>query len=89
MNTDELILKDDERLRDIHRPVNPVTGEGEPMDRIRLEIPDYPIEVQYVLPDMYSDRIVQKILEAGSISAFINAFSDQEQGGRSEHTVLP
>ena len=77
MNTDELILKDDERLRDIHRPVNPVTGEGEPMDRIRLEIPDYPIEVQYVLPDMYSDRIVQKILEAGSISAFINAFSDQ------------
>lgn len=65
------ILKENVRRTDaIHTKFNPVTGEGSIGERVRVEITDHPLPVQYLPKAMMNEPLVQKIIKAGSIKKF-------------------
>jgi hypothetical protein len=54
-------------------PVNPITGFGSVGERREVVIPDFPLKKQWLPLQMLNDGLIKKIIEAGSIKAFINA----------------
>lgn len=50
---------------------DPITGEGSVGERARIEIADFAVPVQWVPVDMMKIPLVQKLVKAGSIKAFV------------------
>lgn len=68
---DNIIAENNARLSSINATFNPYTGEGSVGERVRLEIPDFPIKVQYIPADMLRVPLVRKVVKAGSIRSFL------------------
>lgn len=73
----ELILAENEnRWKRLRAEYDPVTGEGiaelTGMKRVRLEIKDYAIPVQWVPPSMIENKLIREIAKAGSIEKYIS-----------------
>lgn len=56
---------------------NPATGEGSTGERYRLEIPDFPIPVQYLPVSMRKEPLIRQIEQAGSVAAFYQTIVSQ------------
>lgn len=65
-----ILRLDEERMREISRPFNPVTGLGSLGERVRVDIPDFCIPSQWLPADMLSVPLLRRILDAGSIARF-------------------
>lgn len=72
---DRLLEENRKRWKKLNAEYDPLTGEG--LDellrekRVKIEISDYFLPVQYVPEDMMKVELVRKIVKAGSIKAFI------------------
>ena len=70
------ILAENERRKEwLRADYNPVTGEGLP-NRVRLEIPDFAIPVQFVPKRMMKNRFVKEVVKAKTIEAFLQNHPD-------------
>ena len=81
---DKILLEDIERSRVLKAEYDPITGEGLKGERYWLEIKDFAVPKQYVPEDMIRNQLVQDILKAGSIDAFVKKFNE-EQGTDFSH----
>ena len=53
------------RLALVNAPYNPITGEGSPIPRTLVEIPDSPLPKMWLPNDMLNDPTVQSVIEHG------------------------
>lgn len=66
------ILKENARRCGVlHAPFNPITGEGSTGERVKFELSDFSLPVQYIPKTMLRIQLVKKLQKAGSIEAFI------------------
>lgn len=70
----KILIENDNRLRNINAPFNPITGFGSVGERTRIEIPDFIIAEQWVPDSMLSVPLIKQIMQAGSISSFLKQF---------------
>ena len=74
------ILKENEkRLMRLRAEYDPVTGEGSVGERVKLELSDYHIKVQYIPVEMAELELIQGLMRAGSIAGFINSHPWQKK----------
>ncbi len=78
MTIQELIAENKRRMVKMYTGFNPLTGEGAPLEREWLNIPDFIVPDQYVPIDMLNNKLVQLIIEAGTLQKFIENELDQE-----------
>lgn len=70
--TVERILRENSRrLRANNAPFDPVTGEGSVGERVRLEIPDFALPVQWVPKSMAATPLIKKITRHKTLSTFL------------------
>ena len=71
----EFIAENEKRWKRLRAEYDPVTGEGiselTGLKRVRLEIPDFAIPVQWVPESMMRNKLVKEIRKAGSIEEYI------------------
>lgn len=73
------ILTENERRQDaIHRPFDPLTGEGSVGKRVKLVLPDFSIPVQWIPEEMADNGLVRQVSEYGSIRDFVVALYDDQ-----------
>lgn len=75
-----LLYEDTRRMNEAQAPFNPVTGEASIGQRVKVEIPDYPIPVQYLPIEMMDVPLVKQMIKAGSIAAFIRYDLKDDEG---------
>ena len=75
-----LLYEDTRRMNEAQAPFNPVTGEASIGQRVKVEIPDYPIPVQYLPIEMMDVPLVKKMIKAGSIADFIRHDLGDDEG---------
>ena len=62
---EKIIEENKKRLNVINAPYNPITGEGSPIPRTLVEIPDSPLPRMWLPNDMLSDPVVRSVIEHG------------------------
>ena len=67
----QIIAENDRRNNIIFAKFNPITGQGSIGDRVRVEIEDFPIPVQWLPRPMLAVPLVMSLIQAKSIDAFI------------------
>lgn len=67
----DILNENQARLDFIHSPFNPVTGECSIGERVRVEIPDYPLPIQCLPTAMMKVPMVKKLIKAGSVAKFV------------------
>ena len=71
----EFIAENEKRWKRLRAEYDPVTGEGVSeltgLKRVKLEIPDFAIPVQWVPESMMRNKLVKEIRKAGSIEEYI------------------
>lgn len=71
----EILAENEKRLERLEARYDPVTGEGLAEllgeKRVRLEIPDFAIPVQWVPEEMMGNKMVREVAKAGSIEKYI------------------
>lgn len=78
MTVQELVNENQRRMQQIYTGFNPLTGEGAPLERKWLHIPDFTIPDQFVPLEMFNNKLIQLIIEAGTLQKFIENELDQE-----------
>lgn len=67
----QIIAENDRRNNIIFAKFNPITGQGSIGDRVRVEIEDFPIPIQWLPRPMLAVPLVKSLIQAKSIDAFI------------------
>ncbi len=67
----EIVKENNRRNAVIRTKFNPITGEGSVGKRVKLEIEDFSLPVQYTPEPMMRVPLVRQLAEAGSISQFL------------------
>ena len=68
---DEILRENDRRNAEITAVFNPITGKNSTGKRVKVTIPDFPIETQWVPVRMMKIPLVKRIIAAGSFDAFM------------------
>lgn len=85
--THSLIQDNEQRQRTNHAPFNPITGEGALLSRTRIDIPDFPLSVQYIPDDMLAVPLVKELLQYGSVADFLKA-KGEDATEENTHSVV-
>lgn len=75
---DSFLQENDRRWERLRADYNPVTGEGAPGERVRLELPDFAIPVQYIPKRMMRNKFVRNLAKAGSIKKFLEKYPNDQ-----------
>lgn len=67
-----LLRENDRRNEIIFAKFDPITGEGSVGKRVRVEIPDFVVPVQWLPERMMQVEFVRRLVEAGSIERFLS-----------------
>lgn len=72
---ERIIAENEKRWKRLRAEYDPVTGEGiaelTGEERVRLEISDFDIPVQWVPADMTENRMIREVAKAGSIAEYL------------------
>ncbi|MBP5720479.1 MAG: hypothetical protein J6W82_05385 [Bacteroidales bacterium] len=72
---EQLIAEDERRLEYLEAEYDPVTGEGLEdllgQERVKLEISDFAVPVQYVPVSMMENKLIREVSKAGSIEKYL------------------
>ena len=68
-----LLRENDRRNAVIHAPFDPVTGEGSVGERVKVSVSDFAVPVQWLPVEMMDIPFVRRLVEAGSIRAFLSS----------------
>ena len=63
MTVQDLIVENHRRMQEMYSGFNPLTGEGAPLERQWLHIPDFTIPKQFVPLDMLKITLIRLIFE--------------------------
>lgn len=76
---DFLLQENARRNEEVYAKFNPITGEGSTFrkDRVKLDIPDFPIQ-QLVPPSMMKNPLIRKVVKAGSMEAYFEKYLKKE-----------
>lgn len=66
-----ILIENDRRNEILNAPYDPIIGTGTGEDRVKLEIPDFALPVQYVPKEMLKVPLVHKIKIHGGIDEFL------------------
>ena len=66
-----IVAENNRRNAAILAKFNPITGEGSIGKRVKLEIEDFPLQVQYIPERMMQVPLVRQLAEAGTIDQFL------------------
>ena len=66
-----IVAENNRRNAAILAKFNPITGEGSIGKRVKLEIEDFPLQVQYIPERMMRVPLVRQLAEAGTIDQFL------------------
>lgn len=69
---DNILQENDRRNAVMYAKFDPVTGEGSTGERVRVEISDFPIPVQWIPAAMAKVPLAAKVVHFGSIREFIH-----------------
>lgn len=84
-----IIAENDRRNAEIFAAFNPITGLGSIGERVRVEIADFPLKVMYIPVAMARVKLVKRIVEAGSIEAFVREeFGAEHEPGEEERSKV-
>ncbi|MCQ2219796.1 MAG: hypothetical protein MJZ12_00300 [Prevotella sp.] len=75
---DRILEENERRWVTLRADYDPITGEGAPGERVKLEIPDFAIPVQYVPKEMMKNTLVKKIVRCKTIAKFIEKYGKGE-----------
>lgn len=67
----EILTENDRRIKERSKVFNPITGEGCPLARAKLEISDYQVPVQFVPKDMLKNPLIKSLAGCGSMKSFL------------------
>ena len=70
-SVDDIIKENKRRREEMFGRFNPITGEGSVGERVRIEIEDFPIRIQWIPRKMLEVPLVKKLVKTGSVSSFI------------------
>lgn len=73
----DILTEDTRRMSEIRSIFDPMTGEGAPVSRFRLDVPDFEIPVQWLPESMRDEGLVRMLQRYGSLGALLN----KELGG--------
>ena len=74
----QAILEENDRRNKANRAkFNPITGEGSIGKRVKIEISDFPLPIQYVPEKMMKVPLVNQLVEAVSIEKFVNGIGGE------------
>lgn len=79
-----IIAENDRRNTAIRAKFNPITGEGSIGERVKIEISDFNLPVQYVPKRMMQVPLVRQIVEAGSIDQWLQDMTEVSDASPSE-----
>lgn len=68
-----ILAENDRRKNLIFAPFDPISGLGSVGPRVRVEIPDFIIPVQWIPESMARVELVRRILDAGGIAPFLSS----------------
>lgn len=72
---ESILAENEKRLERLEAKYDPVTGEGLAEllgeKRVRLEIPDFAVPVQWVPEEMMKNNLIKEVVKAGSIEDYI------------------
>lgn len=71
-----ILTENERRTTEISTPYNPLTGEGAPLKRTLLEIPDFAVPKQYVPSLMMDEPFVRAVAKCGTLAAFAKQTKD-------------
>lgn len=71
MNIDRLLKENDVKIEAREGVFNPYTGEGSPLERVELVIPDYFLPVQYVPVGMMQEELIKRVVASGGVEGFL------------------
>lgn len=84
---EDILLENDRRNAEINSVFNPVTGEGAILERVKVEIEDFPLPEQWLPEDMMREPLVKEITKAGSIASFLETKGEEVTQKSIEETV--
>lgn len=67
----EILAENDRRNAEVYAPFNPVTGLGSVGERRCVDLPDFPLPVQYLPVSMMGVPLVRQLICAGSVRKFL------------------
>ena len=68
----EILRENDRRNEIVYAKFDPITGEGSVGERVRVELPDFVIPVQWLPESMMKVEFVRKLVGAGTIERFLS-----------------
>lgn len=80
---DGIVAESAKRYRILQAEHDPITGQGSVGKRVKVEIPDFSIPVQYIPVEMRKNSLVDSIIRAGSIERFCS-MKGMDATGRDE-----
>jgi hypothetical protein len=81
LDTNEIILENTQRHKQIDKPYNPVTGEGCQGERVQICIEDAPLPLLYLPKPMMKLDVCKKLLKYGSIKKLLEASKEDTAQG--------
>ena len=75
-HTEKILLENEHRRSIFFANFNPITGEGSVGKRVKLSIPDFPIQIQYLPEEMMDEPFVKALQKAGSVERLIKDVLD-------------
>lgn len=84
---EDILLENDRRNAEINSVFNPVTGEGAILERVKVEIEDFPLPEQWLPEDMMREPLVKEITKARSIASFLETKGEEVTQKSIEETV--
>lgn len=74
------ILKENDRRNTANNAVfNPITGEGALLERVKMVLEDFSLQVQYIPKSMMRVPLVRQLAEEGSIRGFLATLIDVDE----------
>lgn len=74
------ILKENDRRNTANNAVfNPITGEGALLERVKIVLEDFSLQVQYIPKSMMRVPLVRQLAEEGSIRGFLATLIDVDE----------
>lgn len=83
-----ILDEDDKRMKVTHYAPDPVTGEGYFGDRIKYELADFPIPVQYIPRKMAGIPFVKSLNRCGSIESYLSDVMEVDNTEEARDTIV-
>lgn len=85
---DEILSIDRQRDSEMFAPFNPITGEGSVGKRVRVEIPDFPMPVQWLPASMADNPLVRALVDNKGIDGLVRNVLGEHPSPEAREAVL-